>query len=285
MATFTNQAQITYNGTTLRSNIVTGEVTAVLSAAKTAATDTYSRDDRITYVVSLVNSGALPYTGLTLTDDLGAYLFGDPATQVTPLTYEEGSLLYFVNGVLQATPSVTAGPPLTVTGISVPAGGDAILIYVATPNEYAPPAPNTIVNTATVTGNGLSVPLTAAASVSAEDAPSLAITKALSPSVIVENGQITYTFTIENYGSRAADATDNVILTDTFDPILDPISAVFNGTPWTDPDDYTYSTDTGLLATNPGAITVPAATYTQDPMTGAWSVTPGVSILVVTGTV
>ena len=30
---------------------------------------------------------------------------------------------------------------------------------------------------------------------------------------------------------------------------------------------------------------MPAATYTQDPVTGAWAVTPGVSELIVTGTV
>jgi len=40
-----------------------------------------------------------------------------------------------------------------------------------------------------------------------------------------------------------------------------------------------------VFATVPSAITVPAATFTQNPATGAWSVIPGVSTLVVTGTV
>ena len=39
------------------------------------------------------------------------------------------------------------------------------------------------------------------------------------------------------------------------------------------------------LITVAGQITVPAATYTQDPTTGVWTITPGVSILTVTGTV
>ena len=38
-------------------------------------------------------------------------------------------------------------------------------------------------------------------------------------------------------------------------------------------------------ATVPGAITVPAATFTQDPETGAWSVAPGTVTLTVTGTI
>jgi hypothetical protein len=35
----------------------------------------------------------------------------------------------------------------------------------------------------------------------------------------------------------------------------------------------------------PGQILVPAATYTQDPLTGEYSVTPGIATLIVTGTI
>lgn len=39
MATFTNQATLTYNGGTVNSNIVTGELVQVLTASKTAAAE------------------------------------------------------------------------------------------------------------------------------------------------------------------------------------------------------------------------------------------------------
>ena len=84
MATFTNQATLTYNGTTTASNIVTGEILEVLSAQKNAVVDVYTAGDDITYVVSILNTGQAPLTGLTLTDDLGAYTFG--AQTLTPLT-------------------------------------------------------------------------------------------------------------------------------------------------------------------------------------------------------
>ena len=42
---------------------------------------------------------------------------------------------------------------------------------------------------------------------------------------------------------------------------------------------------TGQFATNAGQITVPAATYTRDPVTGAVVIQPGVSTLTVTGTI
>ena len=53
MATFTNQATLTYNGTTTASNIVTGEILEVLSAQKNAVVDAYTAGDDITYVISI----------------------------------------------------------------------------------------------------------------------------------------------------------------------------------------------------------------------------------------
>lgn len=70
MATFYNQATLSYNGNTTTSNITTGEIVEILTAAKTAVTDTYRANGRITYIVSIVNSGAEDFTGLTVTDNL-----------------------------------------------------------------------------------------------------------------------------------------------------------------------------------------------------------------------
>ena len=60
---------------------------------------------------------------------------------------------YYTNGTLQAAPAVTQGPPLSITGISVPAGGNATVIYEAALNEYAPLGTEaSVTNTATVSG-------------------------------------------------------------------------------------------------------------------------------------
>ena len=284
MAIFSNQATLTYNGNTTNSNIAYGEILDVLVATKTAIEGTYTPGDLVTYVVTLRNTGNAALTGLIVTDDLGGYPFG--GTTIYPLTYEAGSIAMFTNGVPQAAPAVTAGPPLAITGITVPAGGDVVLVYQARANEYAnPTAEGTIVNTVTVTGDGLSAPITATATVTAEAAPQLTISKSITPSQVVDNERVTYTFVIQNSGNQAVVATDNAAITDTFDPILTALAVTFNGTPWTEGVQYTYSEVTGLFTTNPGQITVPAATYTQDPVTGAYTVTPGISTLIVTGTI
>ena len=281
MATFTNKATLSYNGTLTDSNTVTGTVTQTLTVQKNALSDTYASDSTLTYVISLVNTGSSALGGLALSDDLGGYPFGGGT--VYPLAYVDGSLAYYVNGVLQPTPTVTAGPPLSVDGINVPAGGNAVVIYQATVTAYAPlDQEDSILNTVTVTG--LAETVTATETVSTLDEPILSITKCLSPNTVPENGSLIYTFVIRNDGNTATVATDDLTVTDLFDPILTLTSVTLNGTPLSEGSGYTYNEATGLFQTVSGVIVVPAATYTQQP-DGSYEITPGFATLVVNGTI
>ena len=284
MAIFSNQATLTYNGNTTNSNIAYGEILDVLALTKTAIEGTYAPGSFVTYAVTLRNTGNTALTNLTLTDDLGGYDVG--GTTVYPLTYRDGSATLFIDGVPQADPAVTAGPPLVFSGINVPGGSDAVLIYQAEVTAYAnPDADGQITNTVTATGAGLSAPVTATATVNAETAPLLTISKSITPTQVVDNDRVTYTFVIQNSGNRAVVATDDAAISDVFDPILTALAVTFDGAAWTEGTQYNYDEATGLFTTVPGQIVVPAATYTQDPVTGAYTVTPGVATLVVTGTI
>ena len=284
MAIFSNQATLTYNGNSTNSNIAYGEILDVLVATKTAVEGSYTPGQLVTYAVTLRNTGTAALTGLTITDDLGGYAFN--GTTVYPLTYEAGSVTMFTNGVPQAAPAVAAGPPLVFSDITVPAGGDVVLVYQAQANEYADPAVGgTIENTVTVTGDGLSTPITAVETVGVTTDPALTISKSITPSQVVDNDRVTYTFVIQNSGNEAVIATDNAAITDTFDPILTALTVTFDGAAWTEGVQYNYDETTGVFTTVPGQILVPAATYTQDPVTGAYSATPGIATLVVTGTI
>ena len=283
MATFTNQATLRYNGNVVNSNITTGELLEVLSATKTAVIDTYTQGSDITYVINIVNSGSITFTGISVNDNLGAYTVG--ANTYVPLDYVAGSAQYYLNGVLQAAPVVTPGPPLLITGITVPANGVVTIIYVARANQYAPLSlDGSITNTASISGGGVTE-ITVTETVTAEAGARLTISKSMCPTTVTENGRLTYTFVIENIGNTDAVATDNVAITDTFNPILTGLVVTYNGVVWTEGVNYTYSEATGEFATIPSQITVPAATYTQDPVTGEWIVEPGVGVLTVTGTV
>ncbi len=283
MARFTNYATLSYSGGSTDSNTVVGELVETLSVTKAVVSDLYEQGGKLSYAISLTNTGASAVTGVTVSDDLGGYAFG--TTTLYPLRYREGTIRYFVNGTLSAAPTVTVGPPLSFSGITVPAGGNVVIVYEADVTNYAPLGQEaSITNTATVTGAGITTPLTAQATVNNRTAVELRITKALSPTVVQENGQLTYTFVIENYGSTAAAASDSLQLTDTFDPRLRAIGVSFNGTAWTAGTNYTYNETTGVFTTVAGQLTVPAATFTQN-TDGTYTVTPGTATLTVTGTV
>ncbi len=284
MAIFTNRATLSYNNTVTNSNIATGELLEVLSATKTAVMNGYVQNDDITYIISITNTGTTAFTDLSISDNLGAYSFG--TGMLYPLTYTSDSIRYYVNGILQTASVITETQPLVITGINIPSDGNAIIVYEARTNQYAPLGINdSITNEAIIIGEGLSTAVTVSETVNTENRAELTITKAITPTAITEKGQMTYNFIIQNSGNTAADVIDNVFITDTFDPILSNLSVEFNSTVWTEQTNYIYDEITGVFSTVQGQITVPAATYHRDTDNGNWIINPGVSILTVTGTI
>lgn len=281
--TFTNQATLSYNGGSVQSNIAVGAIEGVLSVSKNTAAAEYRAGETLTYVVSIVNNSDAAVTGLTVTDDLGAYLFDTGSLQ--PLDYVENSIQYYLDGELQASPAITAADGLVISGITVPANGNTILVYEAQVNGFAPlDTDGEIENTVTVTGTSV-CNITATEIVSAASGAQLSILKSVTPIPVAENGELTYTFQLQNTGNTAVEAADNAIVTDTFDPLLSNISVTLDGAVLTQGTDYTYNETTGVFSTTNGTITIPAATFAQDPATGEWSMAPGTATLTVTGTV
>lgn len=283
MATFHNYATLTYRGGSAVSNLVTGELVEALSVTKTAVVDQYAPGGSVTYAVSIVNSAQTAVSNLTLSDDLGA--FAVEKGTAAPLAYTAGSLKLYSGGILQTPPPVTVGPPLLIQGLTVPGDSSLLLIYQAKTTEYAPlDSTGQIVNTATVSGGNLAVPITASATVQPESGVSLSISKFISPSVVTEDGTLTYTFLISNCGCVAAGVEEGVTVADIFDPVLNDLTVTLNGTALA-PGQYSYAPATGEFSTTAGAITVPAASATQDEQTGIWTLTPGTATLEISGTV
>lgn len=273
MAIFTNKATLSYRGVTALSNTVTGELVGALTLDKTALTATYTRGSGITYIITLLNSGSSDITGISVSDDLGG--------STNPLDYVQGSAVWFLDGVRQDSLTVTTENGITFSGITVPADGSSMVIYDTTVSDSAPlSVGSTIENTATASYCASEV--TASFTVTATAEPQLTITKALSPLTVTDNGEITYTFVISNSGNLPAEEEDGVSLTDTFDPILNELTAVLDGETLAAGADYTYDVSTGEFTTVPGVITVPTATFVTDP-DGSVEVIPGTATLTVTG--
>lgn len=281
--TFTNTATLSYNGGTVQSNVAVGSVEGVLSVSKATAAQEYRAGDTLTYAVSIINNSDTAVTGLTVTDDLGSYIFNTGTVQ--PLSYVEDSALYFIDGVLQPTPAVSTADGLVFSNITAPADGNTVLIYEAVVTEFAPLETGGVIeNTVTVSSTGL-CDVNATENVAAAVGAALSILKSISPVPVAENGEVTYTFRLQNNGNTAVTAADNAVISDTFSPVLSDISVMLDDTPLAEGTGYTYNQTTGLFRTANGVITIPAATFTQDATTGAWSVETGTATLTVTGTI
>lgn len=283
MAIFTNQATLTYGGTQVLSNVTTGQILESLTVRKTSLESEYAAGEKITYVVTLQNTGTVPLQGLTLEDDLGGYQ-GAGGT-LYPLTYETGSLFVLNDGAEEKSAAVADEQPLTVTGISVPAGSTAVIIYAANVNGYAPlDTGSQIINTVTVSGDGLAEPVTADFTLTVSEAPLLTVEKTLSPLSVTPGQSITYTFTVRNYGNAPADEETGATITDAVNPVLTDVTVTYNGAAWAEGGGYTYDTSTGAFSTTPGALTVPPAEFTVAP-DGQITTDPGVAVITLQGTV
>ena len=283
MATFYNQATLTFDGKTLTSNQTEGEVVTRVTLTKTAVSSDYGPDENIVYAITLVNTDDTAKTNVTVADNLGIF---QPAAgpEIVPLSYVGGSVLYYQNGILQSSPSVSAGPPLVISGITIPAGGNVIILYEVKANEYAPRGENaTITNSVEATGEGLCEELSDSTVISTRNEPILSIAKAICPESVSCGDQVTYTFIIQNTVNTPVVATDNLVVSDLFNPVLTDIVVSLNGTPLSEESQYAYNEQTGEFTTIGGAIPVPAATFTRDSETGLISTAPGVAVLTVSG--
>jgi len=284
MAIITNQANLTYTyGSTtasVLSNLATTEITAPLTAEKRVLDAAYRLGTDLTYIISLHNDSESTLSNLTVADNLGAYTPAGATDPVTPLTYTGPAALY-LDGVIseELTPVVSEnGLSFTIPGI--PANANALLIYKATVNGFAPLAPGSeIENVASI---GLNDPITVSATVPATHYADVVITKEMTPDPVSEGETLTVTFTIENRGNE--DATD-LVLVDDFPVSLTDVSVTVNGAPVTD---FTFENNRLTLpaaGSTKTTLTVPAASFSQNPTTGAITVVPGMLTVVMTGTV
>ena len=284
----TNQASLNYqyNGQTgsAISNIATATLTEALSVEKVSLEDVYRFGEELTYSVSVFNSSGSALTNVAVLDNLGSYTVG--GNTVTPLSYV-GPAILFVDGAFvgNITPSAVADNSVTFTIPTLASDSRAQILYKAIVNSSAPLATGAeITNTVSVFGAGTTTPpVTDSNTVTADNYADVTITKTMTPSTLSDGEALTYTFVISNYGNTEA---TNIVLTDAFDPAPENIVVQVNGET-VDSADYSYVGGVLTLPAEGSAyeLSLPAATITQDSVTGEVSVTPSSLTVTVVGVI
>ncbi len=286
MATqITNRAQLTFQyGTStgsVFSNVATTTLQGPLAIEKTSVGGDYNGQGELAYVISFTNTTNAPLTGVVLNDNLGSYTVPGSTLVVTPLDFVGPAALY-VNGVFVNN----LQPQLGQSGITfnvgtLQSGDNALVVYRASVNEYAPLAPaSTITNTAVVTADGITETSSATNVVNIGPYADVSIIKTMTPDPVQSGDALTYSFSLYNYGNTAA---TNVVLTDVLSPAPVISSVSVNGTALS-PGEYSYVGGTLTLPTGTNTITIPAATFTQG-ANGVVTKVPGLVTVTVVGTI
>ena len=288
MATIENFATVRYTSggvtETKVSNLAEIGLESAVSLYKNTLGNTYGEDSVLTYIITLTNTSTSPISGITLTDDLGTFVFG--ATELTPLTYVEPSLLLIDgqdNSVQLTTDSTNTGTVI-FSFPSLAAGATANIIYKVSVNELAPlDVGSTIVNTVTLQNSSDCADGEASATVTVSEAANVSVFKQMTPNPVVCGDTVTYTIRVYNYGNVAAESLE---LVDNFDPAPTGITVSRDGILLV-ATDYTYVNGTLTVppAGSPNTVSVPAATFTRDLSTGVVTVAPGIVEYTVTGTI
>ncbi|MBT2226559.1 S-layer family protein [Nonomuraea sp. NEAU-A123] len=223
-------------------------LTPALDIVKTADRTTALAGSTVTYTITVTNTGQIPYTGATLTDDLSGVL--DDAAYGNDVTATSGTVGYTAPNVTW-TGDLAIGATATLTYTIVvdnPVLGDRSLVNAITSPtsgsdcSAASPHPECTVI----------VPIT--------DTTVLTFTKTAGASSAVRGGVVSYTVTITNTA-----ATPYVGATFT-----DPLSDVL--------DDATYNADAAATSGTVG-YTAPNLTWTGNvPASGLVTVTYSVTV-------
>lgn len=287
MATIiTNRATVNYRfGTQTASavsNVTSTVLNGILSISKTSLSEQYRIGQEITYIVTLTNNSDSVIRNITIVDNLGTYMLN--GNSFTPLTYI-GPAQLFINGVFDSIITPTAGAMSVVFDVeNIPVGGNAQIIYLARVNGFADgESGSAITNTATADNDcecSCDEPISDSHTLTAEDFADLRIVKSVCPNPVVCGGELRYVIDLYNYGNIPA--TD-VILTDTFEPALSDLSLTVNGEAIPETD-YSYVGGRLTLPSDEGSeITVPAAAFARNTVTGAIEIIPGHIQITVTG--
>lgn len=268
-----NRAQLTYDGSTIvlsnQTNTTLVDTNTMEITKKAVDMSVVAGADAV-YVVRLENTGANSLTNISITDDLG----------MGALTYSDGTAQFYINGS-SVTGTAVPGMENVVfsTAETLEPGDNFIVVYAASVGaDQTEPITNTVTANATA-----AAPVSAAVTATADETinitavPNVSVFKSADKDTVTSGDTLTYTFTLMNTGSAAA---ENVKFTDVL-PAEFTVQTVSYNTGGQDipitTADYTFQNNTLTIPSETGTLTLTVPAATSDG--------PGITTITVAGTI
>lgn len=278
---FQNQATLSYNNNIVKSNVVSGKITAPYSITKFSSQWTYKLGSEIAYTI-VVENYLDAETPMIVYDDMG--LFYIDQTPHMPLTHDMFSTIFIVvtpTGTFQRPAGVITEKDKIGFSIIMPAKSTAFISYVARVNSFADINPQaTIKNNATLQVAPYSQ-VNSDNIISVRNYSDIRIAKYMPNKQVSVDQPLSYVFVVNNYGNTAV----SPVLSDFIEPNLTDITVSGNGSIWTEGTQYEYDPTTSIMTIPKGSFTLTPATSVQNPATGEWILTPSSFEIAITGTV
>ena len=266
------------------SNIAFTTLQDSITVSKSSLGNIYFQNTEIPFIISISNNNQEEIKNLVIEDDLGTYSLGQGLldSEFTPLEFVDTAFLY-IGGIFNSniTPKISKGK-IVFKVSSIPAKSNIIILYKVSTNEFSPLTTGSeIKTTATVTSTCMSSPILASNTIKVKEEADIKIIKNMCPNPITSGDIITYTFSLYNYGNITA---TNVVLNDTFSPVAENLN-VYLDSKIVPNSNYSYVGGTLKLPceNSETSISIPAANFIQDSITGIISVNPGTINITITG--
>lgn len=245
--------------------------------------NSYSLNDTITYVLSIINNGNRNIKNIKISSDLASYTINSGIAEkiITPLSYTGVSKLYIGGKFFSDIEAEVLSDKIIFSVEEIPALSNVLIFYSTTVNKNADLSTGSFLkNTSSLTYDGMINNIESSDTIYVREKADVTLIKYMYPNSITSGEIITYNFILYNYGNIEA---KNVSFSDTFSPAPLNLNVSVNSDALSSKN-YSYINGEIKIPCygSDFSLSIPPAKFIQDTNNGAITTKPGSTIITIT---
>lgn len=282
-----NFASLTFEYGTNKEEVLSNTTFATLqdsvNMSLSSVENSYSLNDTITYVLSIINNGNRNIKNIKISSDLASYTINSGITEkiITPLSYTGISKLYVGGTFFSDIEADVFSDKIIFSVEEIPALSNVLIFYSTKVNKNAELSTGSFLkNTSSLTYDGMINNIESSDTIYVREKADVTLIKYMYPNSITSGEIITYNFILYNYGNIEA---KNVSFCDTFSPIPLNLNVSVNSDALSSKN-YSYINGEIKIPCygSDFSLSIPPAKFIRDKNNGAITTNPGSTIITIT---